>query len=274
MPRNNLAPNAAGLFAITSAIAKKGESFLLDLQRQNADVLSLKIDGNIEVDLLILAGKKKQKLLFDFGEYVTLKLQVLIEGDNKNLDLVGTLKSGVHIEAALADFSSGKGKVNIEFTLSGRGSHLEWHTASLASNQDEKIYSVNFLHTQLDTYASMSNFGVTEDQSKLQFTGTGHIVKGAKNSKTHQEAKIMVFDPLCIGRADPVLKIDENEVEASHAATVGKINDEHLFYLSSRGLSKDEAKKLITLGYLKPILEFFTDEPLRVRLADSIERGI
>ena len=70
----------------------------------------------------------------------------------------------------------------------------------------------------------------------------------------------MVFDEKSTGIAKPILKIDENSIEASHAAVVGKINDEHLFYLVSRGLSEAEAKELITLGYLKPILKGFQDE--------------
>ena len=53
----------------------------------------------------------------------------------------------------------------------------------------------------------------------------------------------MVFDNECVAIAKPILKIDENDIEANHAAVVGKINDEHLFYLTSRGISETEAKE-------------------------------
>jgi Fe-S cluster assembly protein SufD len=70
-----------------------------------------------------------------------------------------------------------------------------------------------------------------------------------------------------------VLKIDENEVEASHAATVGRVNEDHLYYLQSRGLTKSDAKRLITLGYLQPIIRYFTDTSVQEKLASQIQVG-
>jgi Fe-S cluster assembly protein SufD len=105
----------------------------------------------------------------------------------------------------------------------------------------------------------MSNYGIAEDTSKLVFAGVSEIQKGAK--KTHTPAKspkIIVFDPKADALASPILKIGENDVEASHAAVVGRLSEEHLFYLESRGVDEAMAKRLITLGYLKPI-ELFSD---------------
>ncbi len=81
----------------------------------------------------------------------------------------------------------------------------------------------------------------------------------------------MVFDEACKGIAKPILKIDENDIEASHAAVVGRINEDHLFYLTSRGLTEAEAKELITLGYLKPILNGFDDEEMKEEISKLIE---
>ena len=81
----------------------------------------------------------------------------------------------------------------------------------------------------------------------------------------------MVFDRLSNAVAKPILKIDENDIEASHAAVVGKINDDHLFYLTSRGISEKEAKELITYGYLKPILQGFSDQEVIDDINNLIE---
>ena len=83
----------------------------------------------------------------------------------------------------------------------------------------------------------------------------------------------MVFDNECVAKAKPILKIDENDIEASHAATVGKVSDEHIFYLTSRGLNLEEAKMLITLGYLKPILKGFNDS-IQNEIDSLIERRL
>ena len=92
-----------------------------------------------------------------------------------------------------------------------------------------------------------------------------------KNSITRQNAKIMVFDRYSNAIAKPILKIDENEIEASHAASVGKISDDEMFYLTSRGLSEEMAKELITLGYLKPIVSEFKDDDVRESILKLIE---
>jgi Fe-S cluster assembly scaffold protein SufB len=247
--------------------------YLLDLANLTDTKIDLIVAPGALIDLLIFNGNQDQTLAIECADDVQGKVQIVMNQPNKNLTLNMALQTNVQLEAALADFTRGKGKVIVSVELLGKDSHLEWHTAALASDKDRKFYAVNFTHKQLNTYANMTNYGVTEGESSLQFTGTGHIINGAKYSKTHQAAKIMVFDPRCFGRADPVLKIDENEVEASHAATVGKVNDEHLFYLCSRGLTKQEAKRLITLGYLNPIIQYFTDENIKDSLAQQIELG-
>ena len=106
----------------------------------------------------------------------------------------------------------------------------------------------------------------------IVFSGVSYIKNGAKSSKTRQNAKIMVFDDLSKAIAKPILRIDDNEIEASHGASVGKINDEHLFYLTSRGLTEEVAKELITLGYLKPILNGFEEDEIKEEISSLIER--
>ena len=124
------------------------------------------------------------------------------------------------------------------------------------------------------TYAEMDNYGVARHESKLIFSGANEIINGAIKSKTSQKAKIIVFDPLASGKANPYLNIYENDVMASHAAVVGKLSEDHLFYLMSRGLNIEEAKKLITYGYLMPIAQYFKDVDLKAKITLSIEEQL
>lgn len=160
---------------------------------------------------------------------------------------------------ACADFSEGKKHEDFSFEIQKEGASVLFHLATLSSENDDKEFSVSFIHQAAHTMATMNNYGVCEGNSRLIFSGIGHILHGAKHAETHQNAKIMVFDPHCQAFASPILKIDENDIAASHACSVGRVNDEHLFYLTSRGLKEEEAKQLITLGYLKPILAYFKE---------------
>jgi Fe-S cluster assembly protein SufD len=171
----------------------------------------------------------------------------------------------------MADFGSYSGTVLVNGELHGRASRIEWRLASLARQSDQKKYSVNFRHTAMESYADMTNHGVIEDAGQLTFTGISHIRKGAHQSATHQTARILVFDSRCLGRADPILAIDDNEVAASHAATVGRINEDHMFYLKSRGIDEEASRRLITYGYLKPAIDQFHDEGAKKRLLALLE---
>ena len=146
---------------------------------------------------------------------------------------------------------------------------IELHKDDPSPEFDVSMYLMN-----LKTVAHINNYGVTRDESKLFFSGICHIINGAHESKAHQNSKIMVFDEHSDAVAKPILKIDDNDIEASHAAVVGKISDDHMFYLTSKGLSENEARELITYGYLKPILNGFDDEKLQERISSLIEGGI
>jgi Fe-S cluster assembly protein SufD len=73
-------------------------------------------------------------------------------------------------------------------------------------------------------------------------------------------AKIVLFDDNAKAKSMPILKISENDISASHATSVGTLNENEVFYLTSRGISEDMAKNLITLGYFNPIISKFDEE--------------
>ena len=119
----------------------------------------------------------------------------------------------------------------------------------------------------------MDNYGVAKDSSNIIFTGCNHILKGSKKAITKQNAKIIVFDKDANGTASPILKIDENDVQASHGAVVGQLNSDHMFYLMSRGLSQNEARMVITLGYLKPISQNFS-KSIQEKIENTIKEAM
>jgi Fe-S cluster assembly protein SufD len=225
-----------------------------------------------------------KRLLFVDEIPATLSLEV---PEDSNLDLnlaafknfndaiinVKVGRGGV-IRGAFADFSQGKGHFVLNIYLEGEGSFCDWRLACLASGQSDKKIETSVYHLAPHSEALMSNYGIARDESHLFFAGVSEIKKGSIKTKTRQESKIIVFDPLASGRASPILKIGDNDVDASHAAVVGRLNEGHLFYLESRGISEEEAKRLITLGYLRPIEDSFADEKVKERIESAIEGGI
>ena len=84
----------------------------------------------------------------------------------------------------------------------------------------------------------------------------------------------MTLSDECKGEADPVLLIEENDVNAGHAASIGKVDADDLYYLESRGLSEHDAQVLLTRGFLLPVLNQFPDQKLRENLVDELAQRL
>ena len=221
--------------------------------------LNFVVDSNKEVNLFVDEFESLDELIFDVNDYSILHLSLFAKKSINSLKITANIGENSKIIVHFADFSVEKHHLDAAINLNKNNASAEWHLASLSTNKDDKEISVSIYHNHSHTIGKIDNYGVCKDNSKLIFSGISHIIKGCHESSSHQNAKIVVFDNDCKAIAKPILKIDENDIEASHAAVVGKVSDDHIFYLTSRGLSKEEAKMLITLGYLKPILKGFDE---------------
>ena len=196
---------------------------------------------------------------FVVNKYATLVLKIASLGSFKNINIHGEVKEFANLKVYFADFSKGTGSVISKIVLSSEGADATWELASLTSGNDNKNFDISFVHKNKNTKALVNNYGVALKSSSLKFMGVNHIINNAKKSISAQNAKIIVFDKAAKGKASPILKIDENDVVASHSAIVGRVNDDHLFYLTSRGLKENEARALIVKGYLFPIMNQFDE---------------
>ncbi len=246
---------------------------ILTLKDISSENIEITCNEFVKVKILINEFENKN-VKFILKNNAFLKLNFLSLTQSACGNYTFELEDSSNALVAMADLVKGDVDFNATFNLIGDNANSEWHLASLGADNDRKVFNINFNHVAKNTTGIMSNYGVVEDESMMHFKGISHIKNGSIKSKTRQSAKIMVFDPKCHAKANPILKIDENDIEASHAAIVGKVNDEHMFYLCSRGISENDAKQLITLGYLKPITNYFEDEKYVQKIVDGIEKRL
>lgn len=199
-------------------------------------------------------------LNIEIDDNSTLTLKLLNLKEKESFNLSAKVGKDSYLNVIFADFAKSNITLKSQVDLVNEGASCDWHLATLSNDKFVKQFDVSFSHKVGHTSALMDNYGVARDQSKIVFSGINHIEEGCAQSVTAQNAKIIVFDKEATGVASPILKIDENDVKASHGAVVGQLNNEHMFYLMSRGLSKEEAKMIITLGYLEPIAKHFSKE--------------
>lgn len=247
-----------------------GSFFCNDINKDTA----INIEENCSLNCLITNEFNDNEVVINLTSNSHLKVNIFTSNTASNGKLVFNLDGDSSLEVAFADFSIGKEIIEVVVNLNGVNASVDWHLASLAQKDDFKEYRVNFHHNVKETYAKMENYGVCKDNSTLNFLGDAIIYRNAKKSKTRQNAKIVIFDRTCHAKASPKLCIYENDVEASHGASEGQINKDHLFYLMARGLNEDEAKRLIIWGYLYPIANYFNDENIKKNIEECIVKRV
>lgn len=157
-------------------------------------------------------------------------------------------------------WTEGSGEIIVNAKLVGRGAKLSIIGAFIVSGKNEVKLDINIDHVATDTTSDTLVKSVLADQSVGKFYGLVSIRKGAKNTNTFFREDALLLSEGAKAEAIPSLEIDENEVKAGHASTVGPIDTEMLFYLGSRGITQKQARRLIVQGYLSGVLERFPEK--------------
>jgi len=216
-----------------------------------------------------------------FNKKMNLKEQAIVHIFNENSSISNDttqcheevyLQRDAVCQCGYAELSDSSIKGEYLYYLDGENADVKVRMAILSREKENKYFKILIQHNQPHTYGQMDNYGVVKDQGHLVIDGIGTITKGQHGSASHQTNKIMVFDQDCIASANPYLFIDDFDVKASHAAGVGKMDEEHLYYLQSRGLTKKQAMQLITYGYLKPVIEVIDNEMLKERFETVLSK--
>lgn len=198
----------------------------------------------------------------------------IVSDENNELQFIdeGSLDENALLQIGYNELSDNIIDGQYHFKLTGEGAQAKVRMAMLSRKDEKKHYCVHIEHLARHTTGIMDNYGVVKDEARLTVDGIGTINKGYNGSTAHQTNKIIVFDEKCQASANPYLYIDEYDVTASHAAAVGKMDEDHLYYLQTRGLTKRQAMQLITYGYLEPVIHVVDNEMLQERFQEALAK--
>lgn len=140
------------------------------------------------------------------------------------------------------------------------------NASSIKQEQDLNVY-----HISEKTTSNFNTFAIANNNSILNIKNIGQINKEAFKSDLKQKTKGLIVDAYSHIEADPALVINENDVLASHGASIGAINPEELYYLMSRGLTKEESEKLIIEAYISPFFKDYSETNLGKYILSKIK---
>ncbi|CCQ32697.1 phosphoribosylglycinamide formyltransferase 1 protein [Halorhabdus tiamatea SARL4B] len=139
--------------------------------------------------------------------------------------------------------------------LKGPGATDNHITIAFAGEGQNIDTGAKVYHNAPDTKSTIESKSISKDGGRTNYRGLVHISDGAENSSTNVECDALMFDNESTSDTMPYMEIQESKVDVAHEATVGKIGDEDVFYLQSRGLDDDDAKQMIVAGFIEPITE-------------------
>ena len=171
-------------------------------------------------------------------------------------------------------FGSARGKVRMETKLAGPGSEARV-TGGYAGGPGQHLdYDTTQEHAAPNTTSDLAFRGVLAARSTAVWRGMIKVDPGAQQTDAFQESRNLLLSTDAHADAIPGLEILANDVRCTHAAAIAQIDREQLFYLTSRGLSRAEAKSLIIEGFLESLVERLPEGPTRDRVSEALAQRL
>jgi Fe-S cluster assembly protein SufD len=171
-------------------------------------------------------------------------------------------------------FGSKRGKTRIQNDLSGRGATSRVTGAYFADGTQHLDYDTFQEHIAPDCESDFAFKGALRDEATAVWRGMIRVEKDAQKTNAYQECRNLMLSPTTHAVPIPGLEILANDVRCTHAATVGRVNREDMFYLMSRGLTRQEAERLIVRGFFQEVLDRIELEPVREAVTAALEARI
>jgi len=162
-------------------------------------------------------------------------------------------KNGI-IEWINGNLGSGTTMLYPAAILVGENAKCDSLGIALAGSGQNQDTGMKVIHAAPHTSSRIIAKSISKDGGTTTYRGFVHVNKNAINSKVSVNCDALMINH-AISNTIPIMKIEQPETHVAHEATVGKIGEEDIFYLMSRGLSKDEATHLIVSGFIEPILK-------------------
>jgi Fe-S cluster assembly protein SufD len=203
---------------------------------------------------------------------------VCAQGLSEKSWILGTQRATVDRDGALdwiaLGFGSGNGRVAMDTKLIGPGADAKVTGAYATHGRQHLDYATTQVHDAPNTTSDLAFRGILDARSNTVWSGMIKVEPGAQQIDAFQESRNLLLSKTAHADSVPGLEILANDVRCTHAAAIAQIDLEQLFYLRSRGLSQERAKRLVIEGFLEATVERFEQGFVREAIAGAIERRL
>lgn len=215
----------------------------------------------------------KQETIANEGTSTNIVIaNMLNDNSNSFIAIENKLETNAKVEHTLIEFG-GKNKIsNYNSIMKGNNSENNIKTIYLGKHND--IIDINYNIEELGESAkcNIEIQGAISDNSKKNFKGVIDFKKGCKKAKGFENENCTILSPTAKSKSLPVLLCHEEDVEGQHGVASGKIDEKKLFYIMTKGISYEDAKKLIVKANFSKIIKNIKDENLQNDIMQKIDQ--
>lgn len=162
---------------------------------------------------------------------------------------------------------------------SGLHTSLEGYKSTFVSNvayicQNEQNLNMNHIvnHWGKKTECVMKVNGTVKNNAIKSYCGTIDFKKGCSGSKGNEMEETLLLSPTAINKSLPVILCDEEDVEGEHGSTIGRISQDILFYMQTRGITKEEAEALITRAKVQAVSDLIPSDDVKDKITNWLDK--
>lgn len=215
-------------------------------------------------------AKIKLDVLMHHKSNVTYREYQEFKGNAKSITSFYVLR---YNELKYLSLANNKGEVetNLNMYLLEQGINLDALNVVVNSSSHIQNQNLNVYHISEKSTSNFNTYAIANNNSVLNIKNIGQINNGAIQTDLKQKTKGLIVDTFSNIEADPALVINENDVMASHGASIGAINPDELYYLMSRGLTKEASEELIIEAYVSPFFKDYSETNLGKYILNKIK---
>jgi len=189
------------------------------------------------------------------------------------------VKRGHAADDASVEFIDGNvgsrlSKSSVETRLLGEGSETRIVGAFFGHDEQHFDIASRVWHENEHTTADLVTRGVLDDEARSVYEGVQDVGREAWSTSSYQRENTLMLSDESEADASPKLIINNHDTEASHSATVGQVDAQDLFYMTSRGLDPETATNMLVEGFFVPVLEEVAVDELREDLEDLVAQRL
>jgi Fe-S cluster assembly protein SufD len=165
-------------------------------------------------------------------------------------------------------------KTYFDSLLPGNGASMAFNGVYFMQGKQHLDVDCLMQHTGLATNGDLLLHGAVQDKSRSIFTGLIKIDPSGQQTNSYLKNENLILDRSARADSIPTLEIDANDVRASHGSTIGKIDEEYIFYLMSRGIPRTTAVRMVVEGFFHKVFDRMHHERVREKLFQAVSKKI